>query len=206
MRATYRLSLCLLLIAVPATAKAGDIAQGEAIYNDACADCHGNRGQGGKEGEYPRLAGQYEAYIARQLTDFRDRKRQNKPMIPIFKGGRLQEGDIDAVAAYLGALELPAPSEVEVPEEIQGDMELGLEIYERDCILCHGPDGRGKLEKDSPQLIRQYPRYIAKQLLDFRNGNRWHEYAEEMFGEAYPDELDAVIGYVLSLNHSSKNE
>jgi hypothetical protein len=30
-------------------------------------------------------------------------------------------------------------------------------------------------------------------------------YAEEMFGEAYPEELDAVIGYVLSFNHLSRS-
>jgi cytochrome c553 len=206
MRTSWRLGIGLLLGVFAWPVVAGEVAQGEAIYRDACANCHGERGQGGKDGEYPRLAGQYQAYVERQLADFRDRKRQNKPMIPIFKSGRLQEEDIAAVAAYLAALEPPAPGEVKVPEEIEGDMELGLEIYERDCILCHGPDGRGKPEKDSPQLVRQYPRYIAKQLSDFRNGERWHEYQEEMFGEAYPDELDAVIGYVLLLNHQLKNE
>jgi cytochrome c553 len=179
---------------------AADPARGERIYRAECASCHGDRGQGGKGGEYPRLGGQRADYIQLQLGNFRDRKRQNKPMLPIFKAGKLRTSDIEAVAAYLAGLPLPAPDEVGIPDEVEGDLELGFELYERDCILCHGPDGRGKEQKGSPQLIAQYPRYIAKQMADFRNGERPHEHAEKMFGEAYEDELDALLAYVLWLN------
>jgi cytochrome c553 len=196
--ARFTLPLVLALATVPAGA--GDAALGERIFQAECAACHGERAQGGKGGEYPRLAGQRADYIRLQLENFRDRKRRNKPMLPIFKAGKLRASDIEAVAAYLSGLPVPAPDEVGVPEEVEGDLEFGFELYERDCILCHGPDGRGKEEKGSPQLVAQWPRYIAKQMADFRNGERAHEYADKMFGEAYEDELDALLAYVLSLS------
>lgn len=203
MQTPTRLMLPLLVYIAAAPAAAGDFLRGEQIYRAECAKCHGEGAMGGKGGEYPRLAGQRSDYIQLQLTNFRDRKRRNKPMLPIFKTGKLREADIEAVAAYLASLPVPDPADVGVPDHVQGDLEMGLEIYEGDCILCHGPDGRGKEEKDSPQLIAQYPRYIAKQMADFRNEERSHEHADKMFGEAYPDELDAVLAYVLSLNHMS---
>lgn len=197
----WLMPLALMLPAAPAAA--GDVALGEQIFRAECASCHGDRAQGGKRGEYPRLAGQRADYIQLQLTNFRDRKRRNKPMLPIFKAGKLKESDIEAVAAYLAALPMPDPEVLGVPAKVEGDLEFGFELYERDCILCHGADGRGKEEKGSPQLISQYPRYIAKQMADFRNEERWHEYADKMFGEAYEDELDALLAYVLSLNHDT---
>ncbi|MDP3687976.1 MAG: c-type cytochrome, partial [Sulfurimicrobium sp.] len=35
-----------------------------------CATCHGDFGQGGARGEYPRIAGQSEKYLASQLESF----------------------------------------------------------------------------------------------------------------------------------------
>lgn len=79
--------------------------------------------------------------------------------------------------------------------------DLLTELDEMDCQLCHGPDALGVEEKGSPQLIAQHPRYLVKQIADFRDGARWHELAENLFGEAYEDELDAVLADILHLNH-----
>ncbi len=121
-------------------------------------------------------------------------------MIPVFKAGRLQEAHIDSVAAYLSGLPAPSASDLEVPAEPKGDLELGEELYVTDCALCHGHDGAGKEDTDNPPVIRQFPRYLIKQMVDFRNAERWHEHGEQLFAEATPDELDAMIGYMLWLN------
>lgn len=190
----------LALLAVPAQAIAGDLDLGERVYRDECVNCHGDLAQGGKGGEYPRLAGQRADYLLLQLNNFRDRTRRNKPMLPVFETGKLKEPDLEAVAAYLSSLPLPPPTEVGVPAGVEGDLELGLELYERDCLLCHGADGQGKDEKGYPQIIAQYPSYLAKQMADFSNRERWHEYGDKLFGEAYPEELDALLALILSLN------
>jgi cytochrome c553 len=189
-------------ILVPTPVLAGDTGRGKAIYQAECVNCHGPAGWGGRDGEYPRLAGMPASYLQLQLAAFRDRKRQNKPMIPIFKSGRLGTSEIAAVAAYLSDLPAPEPNAVEVPEHPDYDREWGEELYTEGCSLCHGADGNGKPDTENPPLTRQYPAYLIKQIRDFRSGKRWHEYAEALFQEAEPDELEAMLGYMLDLNRN----
>lgn len=201
MRPHARVTLSLAAMLAAGVAAGEDGALGETIYRAQCANCHGSQAEGGEGGDYPRLAGQSAEYLRVQLDHFRELKRQNKPMLPIFDAGGLQPAELEAVTAYLAALPLPAQEAVGVPQAVAGDLELGFELYEKDCQLCHGLDARGIEEKGSPQLIAQHPRYLAKQIADFRDGARWHEFAEKLFGEAYEDELDAVLAYILHLNH-----
>lgn len=198
-------SIAILSYALSAAGDEGVTAskssEGERIYQSECSKCHGAAGQGGKAGEYPRLAGLPEGYIAAQLRAFRDRIRRNKPMIPVLKAGRLHDRGLEAVAAYLTNLPIPTANEVEVPPAPKGNLELGKGLYVTDCALCHGHDGEGKEDTDNPPVVRQYPSYLIKQMVDFRNGKRWHEYGKQLFGEAAPDELDAMLSYMLHLNH-----
>ena len=63
-------------------AEAPDLENGKEI-NEVCAGCHGENGQGGKQGEYPRLAGQPTAFLVRQLELFRERERPNLRIKPL---------------------------------------------------------------------------------------------------------------------------
>lgn len=65
-----------------------------------CLGCHGSSGEG--NGEFPRLAGQHPAYLAQQLTHFKNGSRQNSVMQTI--AGNLSEENIKALAAYFGSL------------------------------------------------------------------------------------------------------
>jgi cytochrome c553 len=203
-------ALGALACAAGATANADErhpieqVRLGERIYQAECAQCHGASAQGGKEGEYPRLAGFPAGYLARQLMNFRDRKRINKPMIPIFKTGRLRDEHMQAVSVYLSGLPTPAKLDLDLPAP-RGDLQLGEELYVEDCSLCHGLDGSGKEDTDNPPVIGQYPVYIAKQMRDFRVGKRWHEYGEQLFEEADPEELDALYAYMIALNKGSQS-
>ena len=58
-----------------------DIEYAEEI-NDTCAGCHGEFGEGSIDGEYPRLAGLDEEYLASQIRHFKSRERLNIPMLP----------------------------------------------------------------------------------------------------------------------------
>ena len=185
-----------------AAALAADTERGKAIYEAECVKCHGPAAWGGRDGEFPRLAGMPASYLELQLAAFRDRKRKNKPMIPIFKSGRLGGDEITAVSMYLAGLPAPDPDAVGIPAEQDYDREWGEELYTEGCSLCHGADGNGKPDTENPPLTRQYPAYLIKQIRDFRAGNRWHEYAEALFQEAEPDELEAMLGYMLDLNRN----
>jgi len=81
-----------------------DLELGEEI-NEVCASCHGEFGQGGKGGQYPRLAGLPENYLAEQLLRFRKRERINIPMLPYTEERELPDEDLLAVSAYLSILD-----------------------------------------------------------------------------------------------------
>ncbi|HYM32265.1 MAG TPA: c-type cytochrome [Candidatus Cybelea sp.] len=95
----------------PAAGERGDaavMAHGQTIYRDGipsrsiagCAICHGPAAEG--KGPAPRLAGQHEFYLQRQLAIFRVGLRRSGTAHPKVSG--LEADDIDALAAYLASL------------------------------------------------------------------------------------------------------
>ena len=177
---------------------AGD-SPGENTYQH-CNSCHGAAGQGGERGKYPRIAALPQAYIERQLQNFKWRKRVNKPMVPVFKSGHFNEDAMEEVAAYLTQLPEPALKPYQPSVGILADFDsrqefddLGKEYFEENCDQCHGEDGRGRADKEAPPLVNQYPAYIRKQIGDFAAGRREHEHAAKMFGEMYEEELESLL-------------
>ncbi len=73
---------------------------GEEI-NEVCAGCHGEFGAGGKEGEYPRLAGMPSDFIAKQLQLFRERERPNLAMVEYVDHRQMPDKDIQDISRYI---------------------------------------------------------------------------------------------------------
>ncbi len=200
-----------VLLAVPLFAGSGMAADsvGESIYQH-CKTCHGPAGQGGEAGKYPRIAGLPQDYIQRQLNNFKLRKRINKPMLPIFKNWRFDKDAVAEVAAYVTAMPEPTTPSFEPSAERLADFdtreefdEMGRELFEETCSQCHGEDGRGRADKESPPLVNQYPDYLMKQIGDFINGRREHEHAKKMFGELYEEELESLLVHLGRLGSQS---
>jgi len=78
--------------------------QGAALFAAMnCGTCHGDAPPPGLT--VPHVAAQHEAYLAKQLTDFRDGARDNDPDgVMRAKAEGLSDGDIAALAAYLAGL------------------------------------------------------------------------------------------------------
>ncbi|WP_158752844.1 cytochrome c [Dyella sp. S184] len=66
-----------------------------------CFACHGVDGNA-VDPQYPRLAGQYNAYLQQALHEYKDGQRNN----PIMKGmdATLSDQDIEDIAAYFSGL------------------------------------------------------------------------------------------------------
>ena len=198
-----------------AQALEADLELGEEI-NEVCASCHGEYGEGGKGGEYPRLAGLPEGYIVDQLRLFRERRRVNIPMAPYTEERELPDEDIQAIAAYLARIDLPrkmpdlapdvssyerlliAKKVINIPP-FEGDLEQGEDLY-ADCVQCHGEDGLGKEDTINPPVAGQYSEYLEKQMRFFANGERWHEFSDELFAELDDDELRDLLAYMATLD------
>ncbi len=184
----------LLLLPVVGSCYEYDPDIGEEI-NEVCAGCHGEYGEGGKEGEYPRLAGMSRVFIAQQLYLFRDRKRPNLAMVEYVDDRQMPNSDILDVSRFLEEIKLrtrlpevdenasdfnayerllEAKHTMQIPRA-EGDADLGRKLYRRECASCHGRDGWGDLEEAVPMLTGQYTNYLWRQVKKYREGIRIHD-------------------------------
>jgi cytochrome c553 len=72
-----------------------------------CAGCHGMSGEGRPAAGYPRLAGQPQAYLQRQLEAYADGRRADVVMGPLAK--RISTEERGRLAAHFAALPAPSP-------------------------------------------------------------------------------------------------
>lgn len=93
-------STFMILLVFSAPLMAADAAAGKAKAA-TCVACHGPEGVSVNP-MWPNLAGQKEAYLAKQLKDFRDGRRNDPVMGPMAKG--LSDDDIANLAAYYASL------------------------------------------------------------------------------------------------------
>lgn len=214
-RESYFLAV-MLILAAGGTASAVDLENGTDI-NQVCSGCHGEFGQGGKGGEYPRLAGLPAEYIAAQLRKFKLRERINIPMIPYATDREVPENEVMDISTYLASIQLmsrlPEITEpidaferlqltkklVNIPR-LEGDLEAGRKRYKWDCGGCHGRQGQGKAKFGAPPLVGQYTTYLERQIKKFRTGEREHEDAQLYFGDLSDTDVRNMLAYLSVLD------
>jgi cytochrome c553 len=163
-----------------AKAKPGDPKAG-ATKAGACAACHGLDGNGTDPKIYPRIAGQSERYIARQLALFKSGERVNAIMQPYALplspqdmrdlGAHFATQKTGAGIADDGVIKEGPYKDMKYYEAGQklfrsGDRERGIPA----CMACHGPAGQGNPGPAYPRLAGQQSWYIARRLQEFRAG------------------------------------
>ena len=94
------LLLALLGTVAAPFSQAADIEAGKA-KSAVCAACHGPAGVSVSP-LWPNLAGQKEAYLAKQIRAFKSGERKDPSMAPMVAG--LTDADIDNLAAYYASL------------------------------------------------------------------------------------------------------
>jgi len=147
----------------------------------ACVGCHGAQGEGNAQGGFPRLAGQGEAYLARQLTAYANGTRVNPIMQPIAKAMNAQQmRDAAAYYASLGdAPDAAAGAQGAASAKGGGNAGRGRVLSEigdnsrevQACANCHGPGGLGR-QPVYPYLAGQHAGYLTAAMGEWKNGNR----------------------------------
>jgi cytochrome c553 len=185
-------------IAGTATAKA-DPAAGEARFGAGCVACHGQGGNSGTPAN-PKLAAQHDAYIVKQLQEFKSGKRPN----PIMQGfaSQLTDADMKNIAAYVST-QKSSPGFAKDKELVS----LGEKIYRGGiqsravpaCSGCHSPNGAG-IPAQYPRLSGQHADYTASQLVAFRDGIRKNSPQMSQIAVKLNDrEIRAVADYISGL-------
>lgn len=148
-----------------------------------CAACHGADGNP-TDPQYPRIAGQSERYIARQLALFASGERSTglaAVMVPFAQ--TLSAQDMRDVGAYFATQKAGAglADDGEIADGPYKGMkffEVGQQLYrsgdaERGvpaCLACHGPAGAGNPGPAYPHIGGQMQDYTVRRLQEYQAG------------------------------------
>jgi cytochrome c553 len=177
------------------------------LFGGACSPCHAPNGNGYQSEFSPKISGQEDWYLSRQLMNFRndvrgddDSERWAKQMnFHIKDFGPTQ---LLSFVDYIQTLE-DTPAET----TIEGDTARGQQLYTQTCLLCHGDTAMGNPALNSPRLAGMSDWYMVIQLQKFRSGLRGAHpedlYGAQMvpFATLLPDEqaLIDVVAYINTL-------
>ncbi|MBE7374208.1 c-type cytochrome [Pseudomonas lopnurensis] len=148
-----------------------------------CGACHGADGNSPAP-NFPKLAGQGERYLLKQLHDI---KAGSTPGAEEGVGRKvlemtgmldpLSDQDLEDIAAYFASQKMTVgfadPALIAQGEQLfrGGKLDQGMPA----CTGCHAPNGVGNDLAGFPHLGGQHATYTAKQLTDFREGNRTND-------------------------------
>jgi len=191
----------------PAAVPKLDPAKGGSLYDTgdnarglpACVSCHGAGGNSTIVAN-PKLSGQSESYIHKQLVDFTTPNR-NQPVMTTY-AKMLSEDEKKNIAAWL-ATQQPKGGAARNKDTL----DMGRKIYrggiaERGvaaCASCHGATGSG-IPIQYPRLAGQHQDYTVAQLQAFKTGARNNSVQMVTLSKRMSDEeMKAVADYIAGL-------
>jgi cytochrome c553 len=201
-----------------ATAHRGD-AQAGAGKAAVCAACHGMDGNSA-DPQYPKLAGQHERYIARQLALYKAMERDNAIMLGF--AATLGAQDMRDIGAYFASQKVvPGVADdsviAEGPYAGQKFYQVGERLFRFGkadgsvpaCTACHGPSGAGNPGSAWPSLAGQHAGYTSAKLTAFRDGAVWgkgdnaNAIMAGVAGNLSDEEIQALATYIEGLHNAA---
>lgn len=191
--------LALSSVAAQAQNASVNLAAAERFATEHCGACHGATGQSAAP-NFPRLAGQNEVYLVKQLKDFASGDRKS-PMMKE-KVALMDDAMIHSLAAYYASQRA-----ANTPSSDTQLMAVGQFVYQRGntyaglpaCQSCHGLKALGT--QQLPRLAGQHPTYIATQLRNFHQKERSNDNVTMKFVTSRMSDLEvnAVAEYLGNL-------
>jgi len=198
------LSSMVLMFALAGAAHAAGDAEAGKTKAAACGGCHGMDGNS-MVPTFPKLAGQGEKYIAKQLLEFKaNDTRKNDMMLGM--AAALSDQDMADIGAFYAAQKLAGPAPADQDKAAKGkqlykggDLTNGIPA----CQACHGPKGGGVAGSGYPQVGGQYVDYTLAQLKAFRDGTRMNDEKELMRSivkDMTDEQFEALAHYIATLH------
>jgi cytochrome c553 len=176
----------LLALAAGAPACAQDVV-GKAALCDAC---HGEKGVP-PDPTMPVIWGQHQAYLYRQISEFKLGNRQNEPMLSLIQD--MPQGEMAALAEHFSQKPWPKLNQ---PRASEAEAKLAqAAIVTGQCVACHGILGMG--DGANPRIAGQSRGYMLKTLQEFRSKARGsNPWMSDILGPLRPDDLVALAGFM----------
>ncbi len=177
----------------------GDKKRGEEAY-EVCGACHLPSGAGRPDGTFPQLAGQHTTVLIKQMADIRAGLRDNPTMYP-FAATLTDPQELADVSAYIESLCIPVEhGKYEGPDAAM-QVAKGKELYEKQCLECHGKNGEGDKAKFYPVIAGQHYKYLLRQMTEIRDGHRRNANPDmvKVIKPYTNDQLVAISAYQSSL-------
>lgn len=195
------ISLMLTLGITSVAQAAGDAGAGRA-KTAVCAACHNADGNSAIP-NFPKLAGQGEKYLLKQMKDIKSGARPVVEMTGLLDA--LSDQDLEDIAAYF------SKQKVKIGKAAQDQVEAGQLIYRAGiaskgvaaCTACHSPNGQGLKSAGYPALSGQHAAYVEKQLHSFRTETRDNDpnkMMRDIAAKLSDKEIKAVSSFIQGLN------
>ena len=172
-----------------------------------CAACHGHQGEGMVVLNAPKISGQSEWYLRKQLENYKSGLRgshkddiygqQMAPMSMVL----FNDTAIDNVIAHIQTFpDNPAP------KTIEGDIESGKKTYAV-CAYCHGGNAQGTKAMNAPRMAGMTDWYLQRQLQNFKHGIRG-QHPQDYYGKQMSfmarilqddKKIDDLVAYINTL-------
>jgi len=180
---------------------AGDPAKGQAATG-VCAGCHAVDGNSVIPAN-PKLAGQNEKYLIKQLKDFKTQARKNDAMLSM--ANMLDDQAIEDVAAFYASQKVQHAAVekkyIEVAQKLYRGGDADRDIAA--CIACHGAKGEGMAAAGFPAISGQQPEYTMTTLKAFRSGardNDANEVMRDITAKMSDEQIEALAFYLAGLH------
>lgn len=131
------------------------------LYQQSCASCHGQRGEGSQRG--PALGGVGPASVDFQLSTGRMPLADPRQQQPAHREPSFSPADITALVNYVSAF--PPGDGPPIPRVRPADARSGRDLYLTHCAACHSAQGVGAVLTNgqyAPSLSRSTPIQIGE--------------------------------------------
>ena len=177
---------------------------GKTLALQVCINCHGVDGNSVSP-NFPKLAGQQEAYFTAQLKGFKGHNRSDPPG-PEYMWGlsrSITDEQVDGLAKYYAEQKPTAGVVGDATLTAEGKQIFTSGVADKNipaCAACHGAEAQGMAT--FPRLAGQHADYIVKQLQVFQRTDERPE-GSIMKGVAHdltPRNMEAVATYLQALS------
>jgi len=167
-----------------------------------CQGCHGEDGNS-MDPLVPKLSGQYDKYIAKQLRNYQAGLRTHQIMNAM--AATISDEELADIASYFA-------SQPKMKGKTSSTNEQGKHLFLKGniskmvvaCVNCHGVGGKGLTPNTSmfPVIGGQHKAYVLKQLRDFKKDERFNSpnaIMNRIVRSLSDEELDVLAEYVSGL-------